>query len=719
MHKRLMTRSASDPSLENLMTRSASVRSGASSYDEKTRSVKAIATTENPARVFDYDRYEYVNEILLISGMELPGNGQVPLLDSHSRYSVDDVRGSARDFTITDVDGVPAYETTVCFADDDAGRALEGKVRDGHLTDFSVGYLTYKSHSYYIPEGQKQIIEGKEFEGPTIVRTKWKIKELSATPIGADEAAKARSDSMANNQHKGDEPMPAELKKRQQEAALAERTRINAIRTRALSKGIDEENINGMIERGLSVEDADAHIVTILAQRDAGGGNPSPGDVKKREDEVALAERTRIGDIRKRGLAAKLNETVIDDMIGRGLSLGDAALEIVDALEKRQAPAMGAGRIEMGEDGRDKFRSAAADGLAMRSGIHVEKPAAGYEEFRGRSLERLAEECITRSGGSIAGMGRNDIAKVALGMNSRSFAGLSTSDFPSLMSDVANRVLVDAHAEAEVTWNVISDIVDAADFRPINLVDMGGFPELQLVGENGEYKDVKFEEGKETYVVKRRGNMFRLTYEMVRNDDLRAFLRIPRMFGSAAQRTVNNAVYGLLSSNPTMGDGKALFSADRKNLVEGDLRAAPSIDTLSEGRRLMRRFKDLGGEAALNLTPKFLVCGSMHENNVDVILASAGMPQTGMSSTVTNPWKGRLTPVIDAVLDGYSEETWYLLPAVNSSPVIEVAFLDGEQAPYLDSELDFDSDGIKYKCRLAFGAGIVGSRLVKNVGKTG
>ena len=710
MHNRLMTRSAGGSSQENLSTRSLSVRSAATSYDDTARSVRVIAVTENPVRVFDYDRYEMVNEILLISGMELPENGRLPLLDCHYRHSVDDVYGSARDFIPTEVDGVPASETGVFFSDDAKGRDLEGKVRDGHVTDFSIGYLTDKSHSYYIPEGQKQMIEGRAFEGPVIVRTKWTAKELSATPIGADEAAKARSDSMAHNSHKGEEPMPAELKKRQQEAALAERTRITAIRTRALAEGVDEATITGMIERGLSIEEADTEMAALPGKRG------TEEDMRKRETEVALAERTRIGDIRKRGLAAGLEEAAIDGMIGRGLSLGDAALEIVDALEKRQAPALGAGRMEMGADERDKFRSAAADGLAIRSGIHVEKPAAGYEEFRGRSLERLAEECITRSGGSISGMGRNDIAKVALGMNSRSFSGLSTSDFPNLMSDVANRVLTDAHAEAEVTWNIISDIVDAADFRPINLVDMGGFPELQLVGENGEYKDVKFEEGKESYVVRRRGNMFRLTYEMVRNDDLRAFLRIPKMFGSAAHRTVNNAVYGLLSSDPTMGDGKKLYHASRENLVTGDFRGIPSVSALSEGRRLMRRFKDLGGKAALNLSPKFLVCGSKHENNVDVILASAGLPQEHMSSTVTNPWKGRLTPVIDAVLDSYDENAWYLMPAVNSSPVIEVAFLDGEQTPYLDSELDFDSDGIKYKCRHSFGAGLVGSRLVKNAG---
>ncbi|MDH4317947.1 MAG: hypothetical protein OEV64_06120 [Desulfobulbaceae bacterium] len=57
-----------------------------------------ILTTEQPATVFGWNRWDFVEEVLLMEGMRVPAIGQVPLLDSHSRASVDDVLGSVSDF---------------------------------------------------------------------------------------------------------------------------------------------------------------------------------------------------------------------------------------------------------------------------------------------------------------------------------------------------------------------------------------------------------------------------------------------------------------------------------------------------------------------------------------------------------------------------------------------------------------------------------------------
>ena len=67
------------------------------SFDEKTFTVDVIAATEQPVRVFDTQRFEVVEEVLLMSGLELPESGRVPLLDSHDRSSVKDVLGALGD----------------------------------------------------------------------------------------------------------------------------------------------------------------------------------------------------------------------------------------------------------------------------------------------------------------------------------------------------------------------------------------------------------------------------------------------------------------------------------------------------------------------------------------------------------------------------------------------------------------------------------------------
>ena len=73
-----------------------------STFDVNQNSVKAIATTEKPVKVFDWESYDYVDEVLRMDGVILPESGKVPLLNSHNRYSVEDVLGSAFDFKTLD-----------------------------------------------------------------------------------------------------------------------------------------------------------------------------------------------------------------------------------------------------------------------------------------------------------------------------------------------------------------------------------------------------------------------------------------------------------------------------------------------------------------------------------------------------------------------------------------------------------------------------------------
>lgn len=156
-----------------------------SSYDKEKKSVRVVAASEKPVQIFDWERWEIVDEVLLMAGFELPETRQVPLLDTHSRWSVDDVLGSARNFTSNG--SVLEADTFFSSVEED----VETKVREGHLTDLSVGYRALEST--YIPKNEKAVIRGRTFEGPLKVTSRWLVKELSLAPIGADETAKVRS----------------------------------------------------------------------------------------------------------------------------------------------------------------------------------------------------------------------------------------------------------------------------------------------------------------------------------------------------------------------------------------------------------------------------------------------------------------------------------------------------------------------------------------------
>lgn len=148
-------------------------------------------TTEQPATVFDWDRWDFVDEILLMDGLVLPDIRQVPLLDSHNRSSVDDHLGSVIDIQSAKAGGYLAVDGLVRFAADDKSQRTQQKVLDGHITDGSVGYRV--TRSVWIPEGTEAAVKGRTFSGPLKVSYEWALKEFSITPIGADTLAKVRS----------------------------------------------------------------------------------------------------------------------------------------------------------------------------------------------------------------------------------------------------------------------------------------------------------------------------------------------------------------------------------------------------------------------------------------------------------------------------------------------------------------------------------------------
>jgi len=147
-----------------------------------------VLTTEQPAKVWDWQQGDFVDEVLLADGMILPR--QAPLLDSHSRFSVDDHIGSVSNFDLGKVGKYAAVFGQVRFAADDKSQRTRQKVADGHLTDGSVGYRVTKS--IWIPEGTEAAVKGRMFKGPLKVSHESRLMEFSITPIGADTLAKVR-----------------------------------------------------------------------------------------------------------------------------------------------------------------------------------------------------------------------------------------------------------------------------------------------------------------------------------------------------------------------------------------------------------------------------------------------------------------------------------------------------------------------------------------------
>jgi hypothetical protein len=160
-----------------------------------SKGIETVATTEAAAMVVDWERWEVVREILPMKFMEAPTGDKVPFLDSHNRSSLERVKGSARNFR---VDGDKLMATVFIS---ETEKELQQKIREGHVDSVSIGYMTDSDQTVEVPKGKSVVIDGQAFRNdhtdgvPMLVRLWWKTHELSGVAIGADEAAKFKSEA--------------------------------------------------------------------------------------------------------------------------------------------------------------------------------------------------------------------------------------------------------------------------------------------------------------------------------------------------------------------------------------------------------------------------------------------------------------------------------------------------------------------------------------------
>jgi len=191
-------------------SRSAVTKPSTFKKDGKTAIVEAVVTTENPAIVVDWsksnwDHIELVREVLLMDGVILPENKQVPLLNTHSRWSTSDIKGSIRNLRVEE-NGLVGDVHFWSKAEDEISQ-----VEEGHLTDLSAGYKTFKETTVELAPGEEKEFKGRKIKNiyedrmRMLVRTTWEIKEGSLVPIGADSFSKFRSELQPVVENKKDD----------------------------------------------------------------------------------------------------------------------------------------------------------------------------------------------------------------------------------------------------------------------------------------------------------------------------------------------------------------------------------------------------------------------------------------------------------------------------------------------------------------------------------
>lgn len=707
-----------------------------SSLNEEARTIDADITTETPVPMIDWERYEMIPEVLLSSGANFPKSRQVPFLDSHNRSSVADQLGSARSIEVNN----DKLRATLHFSE--SAKDEFTKVREGHVTDVSAGYEVQKR--VFVPAGETKVINGRSFDGPVNVVTKWRLREVSLTPIGADAQAKLRGLDPAairfQSKEKGQFEMNPELRKLLVSRGMAA----------TLS---DEDAQKWLIENRAKLADPPEEETVIEPPADppsdaAAKGKTRTAPAFPTSEEIAKliadatraeikAEQVRVAAFRKE-VDSLCNLADLQDTAEhcRGLSDIESVRTYLTAEKAKRSTTIGfTPSVRVTGEGSDRFMEDIGTALTLRALESVSTPspegnffatqqaktrtetlervfpaasrAKGAEQWRDASMYDIAHEMVRSIFGvQTRGMSRENVAIIAMfgpqrasemGIQFRSSGAAfhTTGSFTNLTLDAMNKSMMLGYVEAPSTWEgPMKRGRSVDDFKNINRMRLGAIPNLPVWNDNDNPQKASMKDAKETYAVESRSLEIDFSYRLLVNDDMDALSVAPSQLGAAARRTVNTVAWSVITSNPTMSDGKALFletaagNRNRSNLTTGS--ATPTNLTLQTMKNKMRQMRgentpaEAESKDILNLQAKYIVGPGALDTTILQLVMSVADPVTQLSSAVYNP-ANTLIPVIEPLLDAASATAWYLFASPQVIDTVEVSFLKGQETPVIRS----------------------------------
>lgn len=418
---------------------------------------------------------------------------------------------------------------------------------------------------------------------------------------------------------------------------------------------------------------------------------PSAADVK--------AETRRVSAIYDVCAKANISDETRTQWIESGVSVDKARAQAFDhviAQENSEGPQATFLRGPASAD----IKAPMAQAMLVRANPSKYQHSEASMEFGGMTLIEMAKAHLEMCGERIRGKNNNDI--VAMAMH-------SSSDFPLILADVANKEMVGSYKEAPRTFLPFSRRSSASDFKAKNSVAVGGGSGLAPLNEKGELKRGTLSEAGSSYRLATYGREYVFGRDLLINDDMGALTDFMRNAGRAAARLESDKVYELIMGTPQY-NGQNLYAASRNTQVSGSTSDMEVV--LTAIKTAMRKQRGLDDEH-LNLAPAFLLVGTDREVPSQKILTSVQQTKTGDVNVHANS----MELIVESRMDGVANNPFYGLAHPSDAPVIEYCYLQGNDQPFIESEVMFGTRGMKLAIVHDFAAGIVGGRgIVKHVG---
>jgi hypothetical protein len=531
----------------------------------------------------------------------------------------------------------------------------------------------------FVGEGKMVTVNGREFAGPVNVARRAALQEVSFVGNGADDQTSA---SIA--------------------AGIAGE--------KGIMDGSDKtKTVDGGVAGGAAAAGEGAKEPVVQAPAGAALKAGAAGEGVIAADPVAdirakaAAEEERIAAVRK--VCGTDHVEIAARAIKEGWDTTKTELEVLRA-DRPKAPA--AHVVDQMVNGTILEAACMLTArLADVEKVHDEKTLdAASRRFRGGiGLQELLLEAAWANGYT----GRNfrdsrEVLRFAFGKDIQ--AGFSTIDIGGILSNVANKFLLDGFFSVERTWRNICAVRNVGDFKTVTSYRLIGADQYQPVAPGGELKHGTL--GNEQY--SNRADTFGLLLSIDRrdmiNDDLGAITLVPRKLGRGSGLKINDVFWTIFLANSDF------FKAANKNYISG-ADTALTIDGLTKAEVTFLDQVDSDGKP-IGIMPAILLVPTALSAMGTQLFKSLEIRDTTASTKypIANPHQGKFRSEVSRYLantkyTGASAKAWYLLADPADLPVIEVAFLNGQESPTIETaEADFKVLGIQMRGYHDFGVAL-------------
>ncbi len=326
------------------------------------------------------------------------------------------------------------------------------------------------------------------------------------------------------------------------------------------------------------------------------------------------------------------------------------------------------------------------------------------DPIRAIKLRELVAECARLEG--------HDVPRVFGEGRATIDAGFATVSLPGILESVMNRTMLAAYEATPIAALQLCAIGSVSDFKEVTryrLLGTGGFEKVSPSGElkAGALSEQAFKNRAETF-----GQYLMLTRNDIINDDLDAFLELPKQMGRSGAESIDDLFFSLFLSNPDN------FSSGPNNNYLAGASTAFGPDSLTVAKTQFRKQKaGPGGKAKnqkpINVRPKYLVVPVELETEAELLMGSAQLmidaSGTATKIPVDNPHRNKYEVVSmphlsDTVYSGASAKAWYLFADPALVPAFEIVFLNGRRTPVIERvDAAPNSLGMGFRSYIDFG----------------